>query len=81
VKEGKVKAVDFSEEDMLRAYRYRELKNYAIGLCYPAAKADEYVSRDQIDFVKRRYLDKIISMRVYEPRLKALVAFIVKYKR
>lgn len=76
VKEGKVKAVDFSEEDLLRAYKYREIRNYARGLC---SQKQGWVER--AEFLKRRELEKIEGMRVYDPRLKALVAFIGKYKK
>jgi len=78
VKEGKVKAIDFSEEDMLRAYKYRELRNYAEGLytAFFSAGTDPYAANRM-----RRELDKIESMRVYDPRLRALIAFIGKYRR
>jgi hypothetical protein len=80
VKEGKVKAINFSEEDMLRAYKYRELRDYAEKLCY-SGTLGEFISRDRMDFRKRRELDKIVAMRVYNPRQQALVNFIVKYKK
>jgi hypothetical protein len=77
IKEGKVKAVNFSDEDMLRAYKYRELKNYAEGQYtkFFSKGTDPWGANKM-----RRELDKIIAMRVYDPRLKALVAFIVKHK-
>ena len=71
VKEGKVKAIDFSEEDLLRAYKYRELRNYAQKMC----------DDGNFGWHTRRELDKIVGMRVYDSRLKALVDFIVKYKK
>jgi hypothetical protein len=74
VKEGKIKAVGFSEEDMLRAYKYRELRNYARGLC--DAQID-YTTKYRMN----RELDKVVAMRVYNPRLQALVNFIVKHKK
>jgi hypothetical protein len=74
VKEGKVKAIDFSEEDMLRAYKYRELRDFAI-------KQRDAITHAYDAIVARRQLDKIIGMRVYEPRQKALIDFIVKHKR
>jgi hypothetical protein len=69
VKEGKIKAIDFSEEDMLRAYKYRELRDYARGLC------------SVNDYYKQRELNKIESMKVYDPRLMALIAFIGKHAK
>jgi hypothetical protein len=77
VKEGKVKAIDFSEEDMLRAYKYRELCNYAQKMCSGDVNSLDY----KVAYRMSNELNKIISMRVYDPRLKALIAFIVKYKR
>jgi len=78
VKEGKIKAVDFSEDDLLRAYKYRELRNYAEGLytAFFSAGTNPFAANKM-----RRELDKIISMRVYDPRTKALVDFIVKHKK
>lgn len=73
VKEGKVKAVDFSEEDLLRAYKYRELRDYAYKMC--DSVSDVFAKRKMT-----REIDKIAGMKVYDPRLKALVDFIVKYK-
>ncbi|CAM6003868.1 unnamed protein product [Sphagnum balticum] len=48
---GKVKAIDFSEEDLLRAYKYRKLRDYALQMC------------DDINasYYTRRELDKIID--------------------
>jgi len=74
VKEGKVKAIDFSEEDLLRAYKYREFRDYAYKTC--DLVTDIHNKRKML-----RQVDKIVSMRVYDPRLKALVDFIVANKR
>lgn len=76
IKEGKVKAIGFSEEDMLRAYRYRELKNYAVKLCED--NTDKWAAFRMKNKLK---LNKIINMRVFDPRLKALVDFIVANKK
>jgi len=77
IKEGKVKAIDFSEEDMLRAYKYREFKNYAENqyTTFFSKGTDPWAANKM-----RRELDKVLGMRTYDPRLKALIDFIVKYK-
>ena len=74
VKEGKIKAIDFSEEDLLRAYKYREFRDYAQKQC-------ELETNVLLQRQMRRHLNKIVAMRVYDPRLKALVDFIVKHKK
>jgi hypothetical protein len=68
IKEGKVKAVDFSEEDMLRAYKYREIRDYARTLITSTST-----------WHMKRELEKIEALRVYDPRLKRLIEFIAKY--
>jgi hypothetical protein len=74
IKEGKVRAIGFSEEDMLRAYKYRGLKDYAIKMVED--NTDKWAA-----FRLRNKLNKIIAMRVFDPRLKALVDFIVANKK
>jgi hypothetical protein len=78
IREGKVKVVDPSADildEMKRGYKYRELRDYAQQKIVDAT-VESYPRK-----CLQRLLDKIIAMRVYDPRLKALVAFIVKNKK
>ena len=77
VREGKVKVIDPSADildEMKRGYKYREFRNYAYTQCN--LETDVHIKRKMV-----RHLDKIVAMRVYDPRLKALVDFIVEHKR
>lgn len=76
VNEGKVKVIDPDKdimEDMMRGYKYREIRDYAYNLL---ANMKGFVS----DIRRaRRELDKIVAMKVYDRRQQELVNFIAKY--
>ena len=77
IKEGKIKVVSASDdvsEDMLRGYKFRDFRDYARKLCNETT--DKWVA-----YRMNRELDKIVAMRVYDPRMNALVAFMGKYKK
>jgi hypothetical protein len=78
IREGKVKVVDPSTDildEMKRGYKYREFRDYAYKMC----EDDGLQKWAQQKLVKQ--VDKIVAMRVYDMRLKALVDFIVKNKK
>jgi hypothetical protein len=79
IKEGKVVVDDPSKDiydDMVRGYKYRELRDYVEGLytTFFSKGADLFAANKM-----RRELDKIEGMRIYDPRHIALINFIVKY--
>lgn len=80
VKEGKVVVSDPSKDiydDMVRGYRFREMRNKAEELI-----SKVFIGKSQWDHsvrVARNTLDKAIGLRVYERREKAILEFIVKY--
>jgi len=77
IREGKVKVVDPSADildEMKRGYKYREFRDYA-------QKMVDSVLEHWARKAMQRNLNKIVAMRVYDPRLKALVDFIVKNKK
>ena len=77
IREGKVKVIDPSADildDMKRGYKYREFRDYAYKMC---KLENDYQTKRQM----LRQVAKIEQMRVYDPRLQALVDFIVKNKK
>lgn len=81
IKEGKVQVVkpdnDICDE-MVRGYKFRDFRDFAerIYVAFSALKGKwDYQVR-----VMRRDLDKVLSLRVYDRRHKALTDFIVKNK-
>lgn len=82
VKEGKVQVVDPSKDiydDMVRGYKYRELRDHAENL-YKSYTIG--MSRyDNKARVARRDLDKALSLRLYERRQKSLLEFIFAYTK
>jgi hypothetical protein len=80
IKEGKVQVVDPSKDiydDMVRGYKFRELKNKAEDLY---KKVFGHISPWERDArVARFELNKALGLRVYDRRQKAIFEFIFKY--
>lgn len=80
VKEGKVKVVDPSADvydDMVRGYKYRELRDKAEEI-YAKAFAD--VNKwERNARVARLELNKALGLKVYERRQNAILEFVFKY--
>lgn len=80
VSEGKVKVVDPSEDildDMVRGYKYREVRDYADTLY--AKVFGSLPTWDREARFARRELEKIKAMKVYDRRQQELINFIAKY--
>lgn len=80
VVQGKVKVVNPDQDimdDMLRGYKYRELRDYANALYTKLFGHLDYWNRDARQ--AKRELDKIKAMKVYDRRQQELVNFIAKY--
>lgn len=80
VSEGKVKVVDPSSDiydDMVKGYKYRELRDYADGLYTKLFALVPTWDRDAR--IARRELDKIKSMKVYDRRQQELINWIAKH--
>jgi len=90
IREGKVVVVDPSKDihdDMIRGYKYRELRDYAekqfgelFALELKDKAAGNYVSRDRyLPMIRtRNELDKILTLRVYEKRQQKLFEFVIR---
>lgn len=80
VKEGKVQVVDPSKDildDMVRGYKYRELRDYAWAL-YTKVFGHLSVWDREARMVKQT-LNKITSLKVYDRRQQELINFITKH--
>lgn len=78
--QGKVKVVDPDKDimdDMVRGYKYRELRDYADSLYVKAFGLLPAWDRDAR--IARRELEKIKAMKVYDRRQQDLVNWIAKY--
>ena len=80
VAEGKVKVIDPSEDvynDMVRGYKYREVRDYADALYARLFGTADYWNRDAR--YARMELDKIKSLKVYDRRQQELINWIGKH--
>ena len=80
VKEGKIKVVSPDKdiyEDMVRGYKYRELRDFAEGIIAKEFElCDPWIGPVRL---MKRELSKIKDMRVYDRRQQEIVNFIAKY--
>ena len=80
INEGKVQVVNPDKDimdDMIRGYKYRELRDYAIGLYTKLFGSLSSWDRDAR--MAKRELDRITGLKVYDRRQQELVNFIGKY--
>lgn len=90
VHEGKIKANGLSVEDLLRAQKYRTLRDYAENQFKEifATTLQQMAENHRVQYSEYRHmkstrqeLDNILSLRVYEKRQNKLLEFVVKQNK
>jgi hypothetical protein len=80
VSEGKIKVTNPGDDiydDMVRGYKFRDIRDKAEALYTQVFGARNKWEREVR--VARQELNKAISLKVYDRREKAIIAFVLKY--